>query len=295
MRQRGDAAAVLADATRLKQVVTNLLSNAVKYNVPDGRVTLSARRLARAGGDQIEITVADTGLGLTPEQQAGLFQPYNRLGREKTDIEGTGIGLVISRRLSELMGGTLVATSISGVGSSFTLSLPAGEAAKAPAAPCTHAAPAPYAQRLVHNVEDNETNIEIMRGVLAQRSQIRLETSMLGLDGLDGLEAIRRTRPDLVLLDMHLPDINGLALLRHLKQDDDVADIPVVVVSADATTLAIQQALTSGAAHYVTKPVDVPQLLRLVDEILEGASPISRTRAAPPPGSRAGPSAVLAV
>ncbi len=264
----GDAGAVLGDAMRLKQVLTNLLSNAVKYNVPQGRVVVAARRVAGVEGDLIEITVADSGLGMTREQLAGLFQPYNRLGREKTDIEGTGIGLVISRRLAELMGGTLDARSTAGEGSVFTLRLPAAEAAEAPGPVFTLTSPAPYHRRLVHYVEDNETNVEVMRGVFAQRPQIQLEVSMLGLDGL---AAIRATRPDLVLLDMQLPDISGLELLRHLKQDDSVADIPVVVVSADATPMQTQRALTSGALRYVTKPVDVAQLLQIVDDVLEAA------------------------
>ena len=266
-----DAGAVLGDAMRLKQVLTNLLSNAVKYNVPQGRVSVTARRVPGADGadgDVIEITVTDSGLGMTAEQQTALFQPYNRLGREKTDIEGTGIGLVISRRLTELMGGTLDARSTAGEGSVFTLRLPAAEAAEAPAPVFTHTSPAPYHRRLVHYVEDNETNIEVMRGIFAQRPQIQLEVSMLGLDGL---AAIRATRPDLVLLDMQLPDISGLELLRHLKQDDSVADIPVVVVSADATPMQTQRALTSGALRYVTKPVDVTQLLQIVDDVLEAA------------------------
>ena len=263
-----NANAVLGDATRLKQVLTNLLSNAVKYNRDSGAVTLTARRVQQEGGDIVEIAVADTGLGMSAEQQAKLFQPYNRLGRESSNIEGTGIGLVISRRLAELMGGTLQATSAAGEGSIFTLRLPAADKAESPPVRYTDTSPAPYQQRLVHYVEDNETNIEVMRGIFAQRAQIRLETTLLGLDGL---AAIRKTRPDLVLLDMQLPDISGLELLRHLKQDDDLADIPVVVVSADATTLQTQNALTSGALHYVTKPLDVARFLQIVDAILESA------------------------
>ncbi len=262
-----DAVAVLADTTRLKQVLTNLLTNAVKYNREGGRITLGSRRLHREGGDRIELTVADTGLGMSAVQQAALWQPYNRLGRENSGIEGTGIGLVISRRLVELMGGALDVHSVEGRGSTFTLTLPATDAAAPPLAPFTDTSPAPYQQRLVHYVEDNETNVEVMRGILLQRAQIRLEVSTLGLDGL---AAIRATRPDLVLLDMHLPDISGLELLRHLKEDDGVAPIPVVVVSADATPLQMQQALTSGALHYVTKPLDVARFLATVDRILEG-------------------------
>jgi PAS domain S-box-containing protein len=258
------ATAVLGDATRLKQVLTNLLSNAIKYNRQDGQVTVSARRLR--GGERIEIAVSDTGLGMTPGQLDDLFQPYNRLGRETSGVEGTGIGLVISRRLTELMGGTLEVSSEAGVGSIFVLQLPAAVAAELPVVRYTDTSPAPYQQRLVHYVEDNETNIEVMRGIFAQRAQIRLEVSMLGLDGLS---AIRARRPDLILLDMQLPDISGLELLRHLKQDDDVASIPVIVVSADATPVHIEQALTSGAVHYVTKPLDVARFLRLIDAILE--------------------------
>ncbi|MBA4177095.1 MAG: histidine kinase [Leptothrix sp. (in: Bacteria)] len=263
-----DAGNVMGDTLRLKQVLTNLLSNAVKYNQPLGQVTVAARRVAGAAGERIEITVTDTGLGMTDEQQAALFQPYNRLGREKSDIEGTGIGLVISRRLTELMGGTLEASSQAGHGSVFTLRLPAAEFEPVPPTNFTQPTQAPYHQRLVHYVEDNETNIEIMRGILAQRPQVRLGVSMLGLDGLT---AIRATRPDLVLLDMHLPDISGLELLRHIKQDDGIADIPVIVVSADATAQQTQAALTSGALRYITKPVDVAQLLQIVDGVLEAA------------------------
>ena len=263
-----DASAVLADPMRLRQVLTNLLSNAVKYNVDGGAITLTTRRRQLPEGDFVEILVADTGLGMTAEQQTALFQPYNRLGRENSGIEGTGIGLVISRRLAELMNGTLEASSEAGRGSIFTLRLPAAAATELPPAVYSHTSPAPYQQRLVHYVEDNETNIEVMRGVLAQRAQITMQTSQLGLDGL---AAIRAQRPDLILLDMQLPDISGLELLRHLKQDDTIADIPVVVVSADATIPATEQALTSGAAHYVTKPLDVAQFLHIIDSILENA------------------------
>ncbi len=275
-----EAAAVVADATRLKQVLTNLLSNAVKYNRPGGAVTLTARRVrasprserddgdAGTGDDMVEIAVADTGLGMSPEQLAALFQPYNRLGRENSGIEGTGIGLVISRRLVELMRGSLSVRSQAGEGSIFTLRLPAAAAAETPVLRYTETSPAPYRERRVHYVEDNETNIEVMRGVFAQRAQIVLSTSMLGLDGL---AAIRAERPDLVLLDMQLPDIPGIELLRHLKQDDSIAGIPVVVVSADATAAHMQEALVAGALHYVTKPLDVGRFLAIVDAILEDA------------------------
>ncbi len=260
-----DAAGVLGDATRLKQVLINLLSNAVKYNREGGAVTLTTRRVFIDSDDWVEIAVTDSGLGMTPTQVGDLFQPYNRLGRESSGIEGTGIGLVISRRLSELMGGTLDVSSQPAQGSTFTLRLPAAAAATLPPEPYADTSPAPYQQRLVHYVEDNQINIEVMRGIFVQRPQIRLESSSLGLDGL---AAIRKSRPDLVLLDMQLPDIGGLELLRHIKQDDDIAAIHVVVVSADATAGHMQQALTMGALHYVTKPLDVASFLQTVDSVL---------------------------
>ena len=260
-----DASTILGDATRVKQVLTNLLSNAVKYNRKGGSVHIRSRAAAEG---RIEILVTDSGLGMDEAQMAALFEPYNRLGRENSGIEGTGIGLVISLRLAELMGGTLSVSSRAGVGSTFTLSLPAADEAERPAPRFTETSPAPYQQRLVHYVEDNETNIEVMRGVLAQRAQVKLKTSVLGLDGL---AAIRHDKPDLILLDMHLPDISGLELLRHLKQDVDVAKIPVVVVSADATPRYMEQALTLGALHYVTKPLDVAAFLAVVDSALEAA------------------------
>ncbi len=258
-----DAPAVLGDATRLKQVLTNLLSNAVKYNRPHGQVVVTSRL---ADDWHVEIEVTDTGLGMSGAQLAALFQPYNRLGRETSGIEGTGIGLVISRRLAELMGGSLSVQSQVGLGSAFTLRLPAATAEATPPPRFSDTSSAPYHRRLVHYVEDNQTNIEVMRGVLAQRPQIDLHCTLLGLDGL---AAMRHEQPDLILLDMHLPDISGLELLRHIKQDDTLAAVPVIVVSADATPAHMQAALTLGAAHYVTKPLDLPLFLQLVDSVLE--------------------------
>jgi PAS domain S-box-containing protein len=256
---------LLGDATRVKQILTNLLSNAVKYNTEGGRIHVETRPREP---NQVEIAVTDTGLGMTPQQLGELFQPFNRLGRERSSQEGTGIGLVISQRLAELMGGSLRARSIAGEGSSFILTLPrAIEPDTVPSDLDGLAAPdAAYHRRVVHYVEDNETNVEVMRGILAQRPQVQLEVS---INGLDGLAAIRKRQPDLVLLDMHLPDISGQALLVRLKDDDRTAHIPVVVVSADATTQQIEAALTAGAKRYLTKPVSVGELLATVDEELE--------------------------
>ena len=257
---------VLGDETRLKQVLINLLSNAVKYNQPGGSVLVQSEP---QDGDTVTLRVHDTGPGLTDTQMANLFQPFNRLGREQGDIEGTGIGLVISRRLAELMGGTLHAERNDGQGATFVLTLPVAPPAAPQAGDVVPAdtLAAPYRRRHVHYVEDNETNVEVMRGILAQRPQISLEVSMLGLDGLT---AIRSRRPDLILLDMSLPDVDGLELLRGLQRDPDCAKIPVVVVSADATPGRIEDALAAGARRYMTKPLNLGSFLGMLDELLEG-------------------------
>ncbi|MEO8057382.1 MAG: CHASE domain-containing protein [Burkholderiales bacterium] len=266
VRELGEGTAtVLGDSTRVKQILTNLLSNAVKYNLEAGRIHIASRVSAP---DTVEIAVTDTGLGMTPQQLAELFQPFNRLGRERSGQEGTGIGLVISQRLAELMGGSLKARSIAGKGSSFMLTLPGSTDPDTVRSDFDHT-PLPaaeYHRRIVHYVEDNETNVEVMRGILAQRSQVQMEVSV---NGRGGLAAIRAQRPDLILLDMHLPDISGLELLRELKADARTASIPVVVVSADALAQQIDAAFQAGCSHYLTKPVSVSELLSVIDEVLD--------------------------
>jgi CheY-like chemotaxis protein len=273
-RQRGIAIAVdvgpgattvRADATRVKQILTNLLSNAVKYNVDRGRVQVVARA---ADADSVEVIVSDTGLGMTPQQLGELFQPFNRLGREASVKQGTGIGLVISKRLAETMGGSLRARSVSGSGSEFILTLPG-----APDPDSVHSAldalapmPAAYHRRSVHYIEDNETNVEVMRGILAQRPQVELRVSV---NGRDGLAAVREHTPDLILLDMHLPDATGLEILRELRTDPRTSDTPIVVVSADALPQQIEAALAAGCTQYLTKPVSVSEVLQVVDQLLE--------------------------
>ncbi|MEO6032506.1 MAG: CHASE domain-containing protein, partial [Burkholderiaceae bacterium] len=236
---------IVGDATRVKQILINLLSNAVKYNVEAGRVHITTRTV---GPDRVEIAVTDTGLGMTEAQLGELFQPFNRLGRERSVQEGTGIGLVISQRLAELMGGSLRARSIAGQGSSFILSLPLAIEPDTVRSGLDELAPASagYRHRRVHYVEDNETNVEVMRGILAQRPQVELDVS---ITGLDGLAAIRARRHDLILLDMHLPDISGMELLRRMNADPRLADIPVVMVSADALVGQIDAALEAGCVH----------------------------------------------
>ena len=257
-------AGILGDATRVKQILINLLSNAVKYNGDGGRVHIASRLMAP---DRVEISVTDTGMGMTPAQMEELFKPFNRLGRERSALQGTGIGLVISRRLAELMGGSIGVKSFPGEGSSFTLKLPKSidpDTIRSPFDPL-ETGPAEYHRRIVHYVEDNETNVEVMHGILAQRPQVQMEVSVTGLDGL---AAVRAQRPHLILLDMHLPDISGLELLRHFKADPETASIPVLIVSADALAPQIDAALAAGATRYLTKPVDVAEFLGALDDLL---------------------------
>jgi PAS domain S-box-containing protein len=258
-------ATVLGDSTRVKQILTNLLSNAVKYNADGGRVHITTRAI---DAETVEIAVNDTGLGLTPEQLGELFQPFNRLGRERSSQQGTGIGLVISQRLADLMGGSLTARSVAGEGSSFMLTLPCSPEADTVRSDLDALAPAnaAYHKRIVHYVEDNETNVEVMRGILAQRPQVEMQVS---ITGLDGLAAIRAHRPDLILLDMHLPDISGMELLKHLKNDPRMGTIPIIVVSADALAQQIEEAFDAGCTHYLTKPVSVAEVLNVLDDQLE--------------------------
>lgn len=266
-RELDDAAGhVIGDATRLKQVLTNLLSNAVKYNVDGGSIAITSRRVEGRESDLVEIAVSDSGLGMDDAQLAELFQPFNRLGREHSGTAGTGIGLVISKRLIELMHGELHVESVAGRGSRFALRLPASNLPATPEAglPLAAAAPAMGRRRVLY-IEDNATNAEVMRGILDQRPQIELEIQMTGLAGLAAIEA---QRPDLVLLDMQLPDIDGLEVLRRLRARPGHADLPVVIVSANALSEQIEAGRTAGVRHYLTKPVDVRELLTLLDGLL---------------------------
>ncbi|MFZ5521358.1 MAG: CHASE domain-containing protein [Pseudomonadota bacterium] len=263
---------VLADPTRLKQILINLLSNAIKYNRDGGGVRV---RLRAAGEDSLAIDVADDGLGMSPAQLADLFQPFNRLGRERSAVEGTGIGLVISRRLAELMGGTLQARSIEGQGSVFTLTLPVAPEAETFSPTLQDAAaaePPMYRPRRVLYIEDNAVNAEVMRGIFAQRPQVRLDVRATAEEGLALLAACPPgDLPNLLLLDMHLPDGDGLGVLARLKADPHTADLPVVVVSADVSAGLMDAARRAGALDYLAKPVNVGELLRLIDGLLEPA------------------------
>jgi signal transduction histidine kinase/CheY-like chemotaxis protein len=256
---------VLADRQRLRQVLINLTSNAIKYNRPGGAVTIT---VSERPGDRIRIAVRDTGWGLTEEQVEKLFVPFERLEAAAADIEGTGLGLALSRDLALAMGGHLGVDSEVGAGSTFWIDLRAAE----PSAvhELTDEAEVPlrrYASpKRVLYVEDLVANVQLVEAILERRPDVRLLPAMLGAVALD---LAREHRPDLVLLDLHLPDMGGDEVLARLRADPATTDIPVVVFSADATLRQTQELLEAGASDYLTKPIGVADLLAALDLVLD--------------------------
>jgi signal transduction histidine kinase/CheY-like chemotaxis protein/HAMP domain-containing protein len=266
---------VLADRQRLTQVLLNLLSNAVKYNRPEGAVTIACERAA----DRLRITVSDTGPGIPPDRMARLFKPFDRLGVEQAGVEGTGLGLALSMGLVQAMGGRLAAESTPGVGSAFWVELPIAEGPKEQVERAGDAPPpvdlaASRRAKLVLYVEDNIPNLKLIERLLAHRPEVRLLPTMQGRLGLD---LARQHPPSLILLDLHLPDMQGDEFLRRLREDPDTRDIPVVVITADATPGQEERLRAAGARDYVTKPLNVKRLLALLDELLEPAAATQKT------------------
>jgi PAS domain S-box-containing protein len=254
---------VHADQQRLKQVLINLLSNAVKYNRPGGEVSVQCTELAEG---RIEVAVADTGHGMSAEQLKRLFEPFDRLGAEGTNIEGSGLGLSLSKGLVEAMAGAISADSEPGTGTTIRIQM-AGAEEPGAAATVPNSAPAAAngtprdAQTLVVYIEDNLSNLKLVEQVLDHLPHVRLIPAMQGKLGID---LIREHHPDLILLDLHLPDLHGRDVLEQLKRDPATAAIPVVVLSADATPAQFERLLAAGAAGYLTKPIDVESLLNTV-------------------------------
>ena len=239
------------DAQRLRQVLVNLLSNALKYNRPGGTVALRCE--PGAAGFAL-LHVEDTGRGMDAQQQAHLFEPFNRLGREREGIDGTGIGLLLTKYLVELMGGRLSLRSAPQQGTTVTLTLPLAGAAAAPGLPAAPAAPAaePLPAGHVLYIEDNPVNQLVARGMLADWPALR---PSLAEGRATGLALAAAERPSLILLDMRLPDLDGLQVLQRLKADPALAGIPVVALSASAMPEEVEQALQAGALEYWTKPL----------------------------------------
>ncbi len=260
---------LLADRQRLVQVVLNLLSNAVKYNRSGGTVGISCEPAARAGS--LRLAVTDTGPGIAPADLAKLFTPFERLAAEHSNIEGSGIGLAISKRLVEAMGGTVGVESTPGHGSTFYLELPAA-VIKETAQPAALAPePLPSDGPVILCIEDNLSNYSLVELALeAKRPDVRLVGAMLGRLGL---EMAREQRPDLILLDLQLPDIPGDELLQRLQEDERTRDIPVIMVTADATNGQSRRLLKLGAHAYLTKPLNIPMFLRTIEDALGEDTP----------------------
>jgi PAS domain S-box-containing protein len=260
---------VKADRTRAKQIFINLLSNAIKYNRVGGSVEVSC---TVRSDSRIRITVRDTGLGLAPDKLGLLFQPFNRLGQEGGVVEGTGIGLVVCKRLVELMGGEIGAQSTAGVGSDFWVELRACAApdAVAPDAPPALAAvaevPGGLPPSTVLCVEDNPANLLLVARLLARRSDIRLISAS---DGRTGVELARSALPDVVLMDINLPGISGLTALRMLQGDTRTAHIPVLALSANAMPRDIERGLAAGFFRYLTKPIRLDEFMQALDAALD--------------------------
>jgi PAS domain S-box-containing protein len=258
---------VRGDPLRMRQALLNLVSNAVKYNRPGGRVRLEVEASAEA----VELRVADTGTGMTPGQLARLFEPYNRLGREQGGIEGTGLGMALTRRLVEAMGGRLAVESSVDHGTTVRWTLPRADPDDGAARAASAAAVEPAG--VVLYIEDNPVNVMLVEELLRRWPAVRFETVE---DGAQGIELARRLLPDLLLLDMQLPDMDGVAVLEALRARPATAALRVVMLSGDARPEDAARARAAGAIDYWAKPLD---MVRFVDGMRRLLGPAGPTRA----------------
>ena len=263
---------ILADRTRLKQVLINLLSNAIKYNRPGGTVVVDCSTSAM---ERTRISVRDTGFGLPPEKLTQLFQPFNRLGQERGAEEGTGIGLVMSKRVVELMGGVIGVESAVGSGSVFWFEL---RSTAAPELAADVAAPLGVAQAQAQPgaprctllyVEDNPANLKLVERLVARRPEMRL---LSAVNGTLGIDLARDQQPDMILMDINLPGISGIQALKILRDDPLTAHIPVLALSANAMPGDIKRGLEAGFFRYLTKPIKVDEFMDALDVALEFAA-----------------------
>lgn len=257
---------VSADSTRLKQVLINLLSNAIKYNRQNGKVTVTC---SEYNYDRARITVEDTGEGLSAEQLSQLFQPFNRLGKENSNEEGTGIGLVMTKRLIKLMGGKISVSSELGKGTIFSVELSMGT--NNPAIITEQAAVKNHrknniTKRTLLYVEDNPANLDLVEDIIATRSEFSLLTAR---DGFAGVELARLVQPDLILMDINLPGMTGTEALKVLAKDSLTKHIPVIALSANAIPRDIEKGLEAGFFRYLTKPIRIDEFMNALDAALE--------------------------
>jgi PAS domain S-box-containing protein len=268
-------AVVLADRTRTRQVVINLLSNAVKYNTERGHIHIGAHDSDRA----VVLTVADTGRGMTRQQMAHLFEPFNRLGVEREGIEGAGVGLSVVKALVERMGGSVRVESTPGVGSRFEVHLPrhvgpveGDEAPRQPAATAPAPAPPPTAPRRHRQgrllyIEDNPVNALLVEEMVRIHAGLQIESVA---SGLGGVARAREFQPDLILIDMQLPDINGYDVLSRLREQPSTAGIRCIALSANAMPEDIARAMAAGFSDYWTKPINLSTFLAALDRLFPG-------------------------
>jgi CheY-like chemotaxis protein/anti-sigma regulatory factor (Ser/Thr protein kinase) len=258
--------AVRADLQRLKQVLLNLLSNAIKFNRHGGSVVVSCTEAADA---MLRISVTDTGPGIAPEKMHRLFSPFDRLEADKFGVEGTGLGLTLSKGLVEAMHGKMSAESTLGKGSTFWVELhriartdePAGESS----ATIANLEETSITTGTVLCVEDNPANFRLIERILKLRPSVRLLSAAQGRLGID---LARQHRPDLIFLDLHLPDLQGDEVLRQLQDDAATRHIPVIILSADATPNQVERLRAAGASRYLVKPLIVKEFLQILDATL---------------------------
>jgi PAS domain S-box-containing protein len=258
---------VLADRQRLKQVLLNLLSNAIKYNRRGGSVRIGCEKIDKC----LRIVISDTGLGIPESKLDQLFQPFQRLGAEQGSVEGTGLGLAVAKRLVEAMEGTMGLKSVAGEGSSFWIQLALTEnplkRADLEDMAATADAPSSNGAQKVLYIEDNLSNLKLIERVLSRRPSIKLLSSG---EGGACLGLAREHRPNVILLDLNLPDMDGHDVLLGLRSDPLCAGIPVIVISADATRTQIKKLKKAGACDYLTKPLDIKKFMNVLDQTLQG-------------------------
>jgi CheY-like chemotaxis protein len=263
---------IKADRTRVKQVLINLLSNAIKYNQAGGSVVVEC---SASAPQRIRVSVTDTGAGLSPEKLAQLFRPFSRVGQETSAEAGTGIGLVVTKRLVELMGGAIGVASTVGEGSVFWIELvvaaapqlAVGEAERtAPAQPQARNGAAP---RTLLYVEDNPANLQLVEQIIARRRpDMRLLTAV---NGNLGIELARAAQPEVILMDINLPGMNGTEAMKILHKDPATAHIPVLALTANAIPHDIEKGLKAGFFRYLTKPIKVNEFMEALDLALKYA------------------------
>ena len=263
------------DNTRFRQVIMNLLSNAIKYNFPEGTVHLVTRKRE----DKLRITVVDTGIGISSEKTQFLFEPFNRLGAETSSIEGTGIGLTITKRLVELMGCHIGYESEVGKGTTFWVDFPIAQSqlgeddSSFPQTEKVMSSLPDGKNYTLLSIEDNKLNQDLLLAILARSPNFHL---LMATNGAQGVDMAVQHKPDLILLDIGLPDMDGFAVLNNLKQYKETEKIPVIALSGNAMPWDIQNALEEGFVEYLTKPLNIADLYRVVTATLIRSLPSSR-------------------